>query len=178
MKKYTKLFMATCCALVSSSVLAVDGTVVLKGRVVGSSCTININSSGSSPSLGMPAVSIDALASEGAVAGNTPIRFELSGCPANSYMQVYFESNNVDPNTGYLTNKSATPAGNIEVRVLNRDSEVIDLRTNSKNYLDSSNVTDASGNVTLRYYAQYAAVGGAATAGDVESQLVYTLQYP
>lgn len=175
MKNFTKLFMASCCALFASNALAADGTIDIKGKVINDSCSISVNGNGSDASLGLPDVSVNALASAGAVAGSTRLDFELSGCP-KSVVTPYFESINVDPETGYLTNNAAVPAGNVQVQVLNRDGVVIDLRTNKYNN-ETGNIVDDSGNLTVNYKMRYVAVDRAATAGDMFTQLIYTLQY-
>lgn len=177
MKNSIKLFMASCCALIASNALAADGTIDIKGKVISDSCSISVNGRGSDATINLPDVSVNALASAGAVAGNKNIYFELSGCPKDVLITSYFEPVNVDPNTGYLTNNAAAPAGNVQVQVLNRGGDVIDLRNNGKNYEELDYIADDAGNLTLQYSTQYVAVGAAATAGDVATQLVYTLKY-
>lgn len=178
MKNSTKLFMASCCALISCNALASDGTVDIVGNVVSSSCSISVNGYGQNATITLPDVSVTSLASAGATAGSHNLDFILSECPPNIPMRVNFESYNVDSNTGYLTNNASDPAGNVEVQVLNKDNDVIDLRNNSKNFAYLDELTDDTGNVTLKFYTQYVAVDAAATPGTVNSQLVYTLQYP
>lgn len=174
MKTSTKLFMASCCALISSSALAVDGTIDITGTVTDSSCTIALDGGAASGSVVLPTVSATSLASEGTVAGATPFTFNLSGCPTTGATRAFFESTNVDQSTGFLANNSATPAGNVQVQVADVNGAAIDLRDQTNNPFVSF---DASGNANLTYNAQYVAVGGGATAGEVETQLVYTLEY-
>ncbi|ARU86733.1 fimbrial protein [Pseudomonas sp. M30-35] len=175
MKTSIKLFIAICSVLISSSALAVDGTINITGNIIDASCTISINGGAANTTVELPKVSTTALASDGAVAGSMPLNFNLSGCPPNSVVLASFESNNVDQSTGFLANKSAAPAGNVEVQILNRNGHVIDLRNQVNNF---GGFTDAIGNTNLTFNLRYVAVGGAATAGGVDTLLVYTLHYP
>lgn len=166
--------MASCCALISSSALAVDGTIDITGTVTDSSCTIAVDGGTASSSVVLPTVSASTLASDGSVAGATPFTFNLSGCPTTGGARAFFESTNVDQSTGFLANNSATPAGNVQVQIADASGTAIDLRDQTNNPFATF---DATGNANLTYNAQYVAVGGAATAGDVDTQLVYTLEY-
>ncbi|WP_417661481.1 fimbrial protein [Pseudomonas sp.] len=180
MKNSTKLFMASCCALIASNALAADGTIDIHGNVVSSSCSISITtgvSNGSNATLTLPDVSVSALNSAGATAGSSRMAFALTSCPPNAAIRVNFESNNVDPSNGYLTNNATDPAGNVEVQVLDRESNIIDLRNNSGNNDYAENISDDAGNLNLLYFARYVAAGDAATPGTVDTQLVYTLEY-
>jgi type 1 fimbria pilin len=60
------------------------------------------------------------------------------------------------------------------VQILDAAGRPIDLRSNTNN---DGVALDASGNATLNYSAEYVANGAAAGGGDVETQLVYTMQY-
>lgn len=164
----------------ASGVFAADGTITITGQIMDASCVINVNGGTGDTSVVLPSVSKDALASDGATAGASNISMSLSGCPAAGNVRAWFSPQNVDANTGNLLNTaSGTPADNVQVSILNNTGDPIDLRTNSNNPLmafvdDGSGVT---GTATLNYSAQYIAVGGPATSGQVETQLVYTLDY-
>ncbi|ERL49346.1 hypothetical protein BJB45_07700 [Halomonas huangheensis] len=174
MKTSIKLVMASCCALLSGSALAADGTIDITGRVTDSSCTIAVDGGSASSSVVLPTISSTSLATDGAVAGATPFTFNLSGCPTTGSARAYFESTNVDMGTGYLVNNAASPAENVQVQIANANGTSIDLRDNTNNPY----VTFDSGSANITYNAQYVAVGGGATAGDVDTQLVYTMEYP
>nr|WP_300307286.1 fimbrial protein [Halomonas sp.] len=174
MKLSTKLLMAACCSVMSGSVFAIDGTIDISGTVTDTSCTVTINGGSASSSVVLPTVSTASLTSNGAVAGATAFTFNLTECPATGGARAYFESTNVDSSTGNLVNNSATPAGNTQVQIIDAGGTSIDLRNNENNPFVSF---DTSGNANLTYSAQYIAVGGAATPGDIDTQLVYTVEY-
>lgn len=165
--------------LAASGAFASDGTITITGQVTDSSCNIAVNGGTADYTVTLPTVSKDVLASDGAVAGASAISFSLSGCPASGAVRAYFEPTNVDPSTGNLLNNAASPADNVQVQVLNQSGTAIDLRDNSNNpftnFIDDGSGT--SGTADFTYSAQYIAVGGAAAAGQVDTALVYTLDY-
>lgn len=180
MKKFAKVSLAATVAGVTlfaaTSAFASSGTINITGKVEDAICNISATGNASGNSLVLPTVFKSELASEDATAGATGFQFALSGCPATGSVSAYFESTNVDPATGNLLNRSvsATTAENVQVQVLNADGQVIDLNTNTNN---TAVALDAAGQASLSYSAQYVAKGGAASAGDVETQLVYTVRY-
>ncbi|GEN23773.1 fimbrial protein [Halomonas cupida] len=165
----------------SMGALASDGTIIITGQVTDSACQIAVNGGDADASVVLPTVSTSSLAADGDVAGTTPIVMSLSGCPSTGHVRAYFEPQNVDVATGYLINNAKTgAAANVQVQVLNAiDGSAIDLRNNEGNnsvdFVDDGDGT--TGSATLNYAAQYIAVNGAASAGDVETALVYTLDY-
>ncbi|WP_413616394.1 type 1 fimbrial protein [Halomonas cupida] len=162
--------------LSATNALASSGAINITGRIVESSCLVTLGGdSGGHSSVALPVISRDALARAGATAGATPMTMALSDCPPQASVRAWFEPLNVDRNTGNLTNLAAnTPAANVQVQITDGSSQnAIDLRNNSNNRYTTIDDDTA----TLNYAAQYIAVGGAATAGNVESHLVYTLEY-
>lgn len=159
---------------------AADGTITITGKVTDSACQIAVNGGDANATVTLPTVSTSSLISDGDVAGATPIVMSLSGCPSTGHVRAYFEPQNVDVATGYLINNAVNGATNVQVQVLNAlDGSAIDLRDNTGNnsvdfVADSDGTT---GSVTLNYAAQYVAVNGAASAGSVTTDLVYTLDY-
>lgn len=163
--------------VLSSPAFSADGTITINGQVSDATCDVGINgATGGDYTLTLPTVQASSLAAAGAVAGSTQFTFNLSGCTATTATQVraYFEANNVDPATGNLVNNAATtPAAEVQVQITDNALNPIDLRTNTGNQF----VPFTSGeNVDLTYAAQYIATG-ISTAGMVETQLVYSLEY-
>lgn len=179
MKKFAKASIAASIVSVSifasaASAFASSGTIDISGKVEDQVCNIEATGNALGNTLVLPTVFKSDLASDGTTAGATGFQFALTGCPTTGSVSAYFESTNVDTTTGNLVNRAAAPAENVQVQVLNADGQEIDLNTNANNGVVA---LDASGNATLDYSAQYIAKGGAAGAGDVETQLVYTVRY-
>jgi major type 1 subunit fimbrin (pilin) len=178
MNKFSKMSMAAVVLgaglFVATGAFAVDGTITITGKVEDASCNIAVGGNASGSTLALPTVFKSALASPGATAGATGFQFNLSGCPVTGNVLAYFESTNVDSSTGYLKNNAVVPAANVQVQILDAAGRPIDLRSNTNN---DGVALDASGNATLNYSAEYVANGAAAGGGDVETQLVYTMQY-
>lgn len=164
-----------------SSAFAADGTITINGQVTDSACQIAVNGGNADTTVILPTVSTSSLADDGDVAGATPIVMSLTGCPSTGHVRAYFEPQNVDVSTGFLVNNAKVGAAdNVQVQVLNAmDGSAIDLRNNNGNnsvdFVDDGSGT--TGSATLNYAAQYVAVSGAASAGGVETALVYTLDY-
>jgi major type 1 subunit fimbrin (pilin) len=178
MKKFAKASVAASIVGVSmfaaASAFASSGTIDISGKVEDSVCNIEATGNAVGNTLVLPTVFKSELASDGATAGATGFQFAMTGCPTTGSVSAYFEITNVDSTTGNLVNKAAVPAENVQVQIMNADGEVIDLNTNSYNGVVA---LDTAGAATIDYSAQYIAKGGAATAGDVETQLVYTVRY-
>lgn len=182
MKKALTVTTFIAASLVTSmGAFASDGTITITGTVTDSACQVDVNGGVADATVTLPTVSTSSLAADGDVAGATPIVMSLSGCPATGHVRAYFETQNVDVATGYLVNNAKTgAAANVQVQVLNAiDGSAIDLRDNlNNNFVDFVDDGDGTtGSATLNYAAQYVAVNGAASAGGVETALVYTLDY-
>lgn len=152
-------------------------TITITGQVVDAACDISVNGATGDSTVVLPSVGKNSLVNPGDTAGSTAVSMSLSGCPDTGGVRAYFEALNVDQSTGHLLNTSATPADNVQVQVTNAVGTGIDLRTNTDN--DFVNFTDdgaGAGTADLQYGVQYVATG-AATAGQVETQLTYSLDY-
>jgi major type 1 subunit fimbrin (pilin) len=171
-------------AVFTMSAHAADGTITINGTVTDTTCSINGTASGTPAdvSVTLPAVPAGSLASAGAVAGTSnagDIQFAISGCTGTATKAVaHFENGpTVDQGSGYLVNQaSASPAKNVEVRLLNAALQPINITTGENNTLASNGATISGGDATLNYFAQYYATG-AAQAGNVNTSVQYTMQY-
>lgn len=176
MKKIVFAAMSSVALLGAQGAFASDGTITITGLVTDSVCDISVNGGTSDSTIVLPTVSKSVLAAPGNVAGNTAVNMALSNCPTTGGVRAYFEALNVDQATGYLKNTSATPASNVQVQVTDPSGTGIDLRTNTNNsfvsFIDNAGV----GSANLQYGVQYVATG-ASTAGQVETQLTYSLDY-
>lgn len=158
--------------LFATSASAADGTITFNGNVTATTCTIN----GGSPSfaVNLPTVSTGTLSAAGDWAGRTAFSIALTGCTASGQtVSAYFEPGGNVNTAGRLSNTAATsPAGNVDLQLLNNTLGVIDMYNGTNN----STATITSGSATLNYYVQYYATA-AATAGAVKSTVDYTIQY-
>ncbi len=171
-------------SLASIKAHAADGTITITGSVTDTTCSINGVAGGQQSNVltTLPAVPADALASAGTVAGTSnlgDIRFSLTGCSGTATKAVArFENGpTVDQSSGYLINQaSASPAQNVQVRLLNAQMQPINILTNANNDVAASGATITGGAATLNYFAQYYATGKAQPGG-VSTMVQYTMQY-
>ncbi len=173
----TKLMLASlaiACAAASGSALAADGQVVVSGQVTATTCQINGSSAGDVvQNVTLPTVSELALAAPASFAGTTGVAFAISGCDVGTTVaEAHFE-----PVTGAFTangnmaNTAGSPADKVEIQLLDKNYEVINL-------LSGSATADLVGGAgTLQMYARYYAPTGGATAGDVAGSAMFSLTY-
>ncbi|AOI79972.1 MULTISPECIES: fimbrial protein [Burkholderia] len=157
---------------------AADGTITVTGAVGTQTCTIEGNGAGGGKdfTVQMPKVSTSALGVGGSTAGRTAFNIGLKNCaPASGKVYTHFEAGTtVNSTTGQLFNASGT-AKNIEITLLNgSDYSQINLGKAQENSIP---VDLANGSATLPYYAQYVAVGGGASAGTVNTSVMYSIMY-
>lgn len=167
-----------------SAVTAKDGTITFTGQISDATCDIsggdetNANQ-GPDFKVTLPTVSTTALKEKGQYAGDTPFYINLSGtkCPEGKLANVVFEraqSMNIDTETGFLKNHTITGAAkNVQVRILNKDKKVLDL---NKINVSHQPVTINNNTGRFEYWGQYVATGQA-TAGTVETNVVYSISY-
>lgn len=169
----------------SMGVTANDGTITFTGEVVDATCIITGGDEtrpdqGADFNVSLPQISVTALASAGQAAGDTPFHINLTGenCPNGKTANVVFEraqSTNIDSTTGYLKNTEATGgAQNVQVRILNNDKTPLNLTLANSSHQPQ---VIASNKASFKYWGQYIAVNGAAKAGTVKSDVVYSITY-
>lgn len=179
MKKLTTAAAILLALTASSSVLATDGTITFKGKVVDQSCVVHTDSKAATVTL--PSVAKSSLKNQGDTTGMVPFTITLSSCDDSkgNSAKVYFDqSANVNLTTGRLKNAKESGAGgaqNVEVEILDTNStDKINLALDSTG--QGTNFTSVSGDTKLRYFAKYFATGEA-TAGEFETMLNYTIAY-
>ena len=171
-------------AFLSTAAQAADGTITINGSVSDTTCSINGAASGTPADLAvtLPTVQAGSLATAGATAGMSnlgDLRFALSGCSGAATKAVArFENGpTVDQSSGYLTNQaSASPAQNVQVRLLNGNTQPINILSGDNNNLATNGATITGGAATLNYFAQYYATGKV-LPGNVNTSVQYTMQY-
>ncbi|AXF21794.1 fimbrial protein [Burkholderia pyrrocinia] len=156
---------------------AADGQITINGKIGSQTCTINGNDSGGTNfTVQLPKVATSSLAVGGSTAGRTPFNIALTNCTPNSgNVYTHFEpGTTVNSTTGQLVNAQGT-AKNVEVGVLNgNDHSQIGIGKAAEN---STAVALSNGAATLPYQAQYVAMGGAASAGTVNTSVLYSIMY-
>jgi major type 1 subunit fimbrin (pilin) len=176
---------------------ASDGTITFTGAVTASTCTVNVNGSGSNnATVALPVVDTSALtgtATAQSTAAGTFFNVAMSNCTAAAdigdpaaaptTVAIYFEAGGtVDEATGGLIN-TATGGSNVEVKLFNASGSTVvgtqimpGTATNQPTAVTISTITAAS--ETQWFYAGYATLGTtAATAGAVNTYVTYSMVY-
>lgn len=167
-------------ALMASSALAVDGTINFQGELVANTCDITIDGNASPATVILPTVAAATLASAGSTAGMTQFKIGLSNCQgmtATSTAAAFFENGStVDTGTYNLVNTDLTGADNVQLQLLDATSSTAINVGNSNQKTNSSRHSIATGAVEMPYAVQYYSLGGA-TAGNVQSQVNFSIDY-
>lgn len=185
---YGKFLIAIMMGGCSFTAMAVgDGTITFSGSIKDATCEISggdetLPDQGADFTVTLPTVNVTALAKSGDTAGDTPFYINLSGsnCPNGKIADVIFDnasSMNIDTTTGNLKNTTATTAGgadNVQIRILNNNRTALNL-TQSNSAHQSKSIT--ANKATFTYYGQYVAVNGASSAGEVKTDVVYSIKY-
>lgn len=170
-----KLVLAMCVGLgMSGAAYAADGVVQITGQINGNTCQVNGTANGTLATVNvtLPTVSKSALAVKGATAGTTPFVLNLSQCTGTTAKTLFELGSTVDQSTGNLVNQANGGAANVQVGLLNSSFQPINITNNSA----SQSVSIANNAATLNYYAQYVATG-AASAGAVNTSVMFSMQY-
>ncbi|MWL86411.1 MULTISPECIES: fimbrial protein [unclassified Cupriavidus] len=188
--KATLFAAAASLATIAPQAFAADGTITFTGAVSAQTCTVAGPGGNTDFSVTLPTVRAAALSADGDTAGRTPFNVQFTGCnPTTGNVAVYFEpSASMDVATGRLRNMFQTvpatettpavnPAGNVQIGVLNADLSQI-MMGSAFGTQNSQTVPLAAGAATLRYFAQYVATGGGASAGQISSTATYSVVYP
>lgn len=160
------------------------GTITFTGAVSDSTCTVSggAGTSGATGnfSVALTPVAATALSAAGDVAG--PTNFSLviggpgqTGCVNGDIAAISFmpSSTQIDATTGALANTLSGQATNVQVQLLDDTGAPINLADPSY----QATATIANNTATVPFTAQYLAVGGAATPGSVQTNVVYQLTY-
>ncbi|PLR36282.1 type 1 fimbrial protein [Chimaeribacter californicus] len=185
--KRMKALMLPVCLLVSATaVSAEDGTITFTGDIRDATCVVTVGDDTGSSDTGdftvkLKPVSVTALDADKRRAGDTPFYIKLSGaqCPNGKYANVSFEralSLNIDPVTGNLKNHTAAGAASkVQVGLTDEKLNAIDLNQQITDPTAGKQI--ANNTAQFDYWAQYVATGGAATAGSVNTNVVYSIIY-
>lgn len=172
---------------VALSANAADGTITFKGHIDDVTCTVTggtgTDGAAQDITVTLKNVPVTSLATAGDRAMDTPFALIVggsgqTGCTNGKIVSLQFEqaqSAQINSATGNLKNLTgAGMATNVEIGLLNDSKQIMNLASLSNN---GTQATIANNTATLNYWAQYVATGGAATTGDVNTNVVYSLQY-
>ncbi|MGL4886843.1 MAG: fimbrial protein [Aeromonas veronii] len=163
---------------------AADGTITFNGEILSSTCTVSGvgGVGGGDLSVALPKIDATSLSSTGQTAGSTMFGIKVgapgqTGCTNGAIASVNFEPGaTVDTATGNLKNTAGTsPAQNVQVSISNTDGSKINIGQANLNNKTTATVTNNE--AVLNYYAAYNSVGGAASAGKVQSSVMYSVSY-
>ncbi|HEY2021838.1 fimbrial protein [Paraburkholderia sp.] len=149
------------------------GQVTFNGELYDDTCVIDAGDDDKTVTL--PTLSTQSLAAAGQVAGSRMFEISVSQCPATlTSVAAHFETTNMSPNTRNAVNQaSASPAGNVEVQLLDRDGTTPIKLGSTGTFVP---IDAASGTAEMSYGGQYYATAPT-TAGNVTAIVRYTLAY-
>lgn len=176
-----KIILTSLVALAMGSTVAVAapaGTITINGKLTAATCKVTVNDSATGDAtVTLPTLPITQLAEAGETAGATNFVMKLSGCtPESGNVRAFFEAGaNVDAATGRLNNALTTSqANNVQVQLRNDKDVVLEAGNTSQRNNAATALT--AGAAVLTYNARYYATG-AATAGDLQSSVTYSIDY-
>lgn len=176
-------------ALAPHAARAATNQITFNGKVLNSTCSINVAGSGSNAgSVTLPDVAASAFTAVGSKAGATPFTLSLTGCPTTpASVQVgaqFYSATNADTttNNGTLLNSTgATYATGVDVQLLDSAGAPVTITTAAPAAGSNANLTDAttltSSSATLNYSAQYYATSATVGAGLVSTNVNYVINY-
>ncbi|MCS4270054.1 MULTISPECIES: fimbrial protein [Raoultella] len=167
-------------ALMASSALAVDGTINFQGELVASTCDITVDGMASPATVVLPTVSAASLAAAGSTAGKTQFDIGLTNCQgvtSSTTAAAFFENGStVHTSTFNLINTDTSGADNVQLQLLDATTSTAINVGNSNQKANTSRISADTPSVVLPYAVQYYSMG-AATAGNVQSQVNFSIDY-
>lgn len=158
-----------------ASAAPTSGTITINGALTADTCVVQ-NGTNGDITVTLPTLAATSLASAGATAGDTPFQIKLASCPTSIPVRALFSAGSAGIATDRLNNSGS--ATNVQVQLLNASSAPLALsQATAAAQGDVQVTTDATGAATLGYTARYYANGGAAGAGSVTSNAVYTIVF-
>ncbi|EOZ1715458.1 fimbrial protein [Yersinia enterocolitica] len=190
LKKGTKgILAATVTMLLLNSNLSAanDGTITFTGKISDVTCLVSGGTEDGAPSssgdftVALDQVSTSALAANNAVAGDKKFYISLKGqeCASGKTANILYEraqSAAIDSVTGRLKNlvSDGSAAQNVQIAILNHDKTALNL---NNGHVSHQPKVIANNEARFDYWAQYVATGGAASAGNVQTSVVYSVAY-
>ncbi|MFQ1047157.1 fimbrial protein, partial [Avibacterium paragallinarum] len=159
------------------------GLITINGKVLETTCTVEDGLGNPNITVTLPHVSKSLLASQGNTAGDTTFKIVLKDCSGlDSVTEAgafFYNDDNVTTN-GRLENKaSGSKAQNVTVQLVTMSGTPINpIEKSGSQGADKYpfSKSGSSGTATLLYKARYYAEG-VASAGDVQAQVKYIIDY-
>lgn len=160
-----------------------DGTITFNGKVTDVTCTVAATGPDGTSTVKLPTVSATALSGDTATAGATPFTISLSECGGDlanaTNVAVYFEpGGNVNVN-GRLNNTAPTltAAKNVDIALYLAESVSTALSLGKIPTATYATIAPNGSTAKMDFVAKYYATAQA-TAGDVISNVTYSIIYP
>lgn len=157
------------------------GVLTINGSLTSNTCTVSGNGQGNNFAVTLPTESASALSAAGSTAGATGFNIALTNCtPGINNVHTFWEYGSTTLADGNLENTltGANAATGVEVQLLdyNNGSKVIDV-SKADGAQNSQSVAIVSNGATLQYAAQYFSPAGSAAAGQVTTNVTYSMVY-
>lgn len=149
-----------------------SGTITITGKVTDTSCSLD---PASSTSVKLPSVNKSLLSTAGSSTGAAGFSLKVTGCDDGVKVSAAFiPGSNVDANGNLI----ATGANNVQVQLLDKDHQVININTDD-NTKQMARGVDVSGStpVNLQYYLRYYSREGNAGVGAITATANFQLTY-
>ncbi|CAI1142538.1 fimbrial protein [Serratia sp. OLHL2] len=174
--KRSSAILFTLLGLAGQSHIASAGTINFNGTVTATTCDVKLD--GDSGIVTLPTVSDSQLSVMSWTAGRTAFQLSLQNCQgALKSAAAFFEAGPSVDSAGRLRNLSGT-AKNVVLQLREGSGSYSPIVAGSPSQIANATyyTIPSTGIATLPYVVEYYAMG-AATAGTVVSNVVYTLQY-
>lgn len=163
----------------SFSASAQSGTITLNGQITATTCDITWPGSGGTPQdpiVTLPTVPTSALANAGDTAGKRTVSLVIGGsdaqCTSGNAAIELNPNRDANQSNGFLNNSAATdPAANVQIALRDATDAPINIATPWR-----SAEIDLASTQQIDFAAEYRATG-AATAGEVNASVGYTIDY-
>lgn len=180
--KLVMISAAVTTALMASSAIAADGTIFFEGALSGNTCDITVDGNPLPATVTLPTVTASALLGIGATAGDTLFKIVLTNCvgvSGTSTAAAFFENGStVDYDTFNLKNTASggDEATNVQLQLLDATNQSPINVGFYNQKANSARHSIASAEAELPYAVRYYSLGSA-TAGLVESQVNFSIDY-
>lgn len=174
-------FVALTTLSASSVYAAQQNSIRFKGEVSAQTCNVSINDSTlAAPVVLLNTAKITDLSTAGKTSTPTKFSMKLTGCTdpqtAAQDIKMQFASSNVDASGNLKNTAISSPASHVAIQLLDPDNNVINL-TSGEAFAKAFTLNSGETSGEAQYTAQYIATGGAATAGNVEATVQYSISY-
>lgn len=154
------------------------GTVTFDGDIKSSTCKVSVNGGDANAAVTLPIVSVNGLNTAKRTAGRTQFNLELTECSdVTKTASAFFEQGNTVDIYGRLINSGTAKKVNVQILDFDNNHKFIKIGDLSQINNNTYTSIDSTGKSTLRYAAEYYAIGGDAETGTVATSVNYNIQY-